>query len=204
MVGEVKGDAQARLHRYLQALNYFNYLSDQFFTQISINPTFFTVEAIAIRLTAMGDWIRAASLDHYNWAEKFYLTAKSIVNDEPSGSLIFKNLENVWPAGLKGTIIHYENQPFAKAEFIVNEGTEQVVVSPPLKMFKFNPDKVWAEAEPITEPIIKEKPVTKVVKKRKLENTSGIPTTLDPVDSDDEDSHVPFAMIANDSNYLLA
>ena len=201
-----KGDAQARLHRYLQAINYFNYISDQFWSQIAINPTFFTVEAIAVRLTAMGDWVRAASLDNYNWAEKFYLTAKSIVHDEPLGRDIFKNLESIWPAGLKGSIIHYEGQPFQKAEMVVNEGTEQVVISPPLKMYKFNPGKVWAEAEPAepAEQTTREiETVTKVVKKRKLENTAIIPTSLDPVESDDEDAIIPFAMIANDSDYLL-
>ena len=202
VAGEGKGDSQARLHRYLQALNYFNYVSNNFWTQISVNPTFFTIEAIAVRLTALGDWIRAASFDQYGWAEKFYLTAKSIVHDEPQGAAIMKNLEHIWPAGLKGSLIHYENHPFAKAEFIINEGTEQVVVSPPLKMYRFNPDKVWSEAEP-TEPAPREPEVTRMVKKRKLENTSLIPTSLDPVDSEDDDGHVPFATIGADSNYLL-
>lgn len=202
MVGDGKGDAQARLHRYLQAINYFNYISNQFWTQISVNPTFFTVEALAIKLTVMGDWVRAASLDHYGWAEKFYLTAKSIVHDEPIGAAILKNLESIWPAGLKGSLIHYDSQPFAKAEFVINEGTEQVVISPPLKMYRFNPDKVWAETE-TAEPPPNAPEVTKLVKKRKLENTSIIPSSLDPLDSEDDDGHVPFATIGADSDYLL-
>ena len=200
MIGDGKGDSQARLYRYLQALSYFNNLSDQFWVQISINPTFFTVEAIAIRLTAMGDWLRAASLDFYGWVEKFYLTAKSVVHDEPNGHTILKSLESIWPSGLKGSIIHYEDNPFAKADFVVNEGTEQVVVSPPLKMFKFNADKVWADSEP-PQTTHAEPEVTKVVKKRKLENVSLIPTSLDPIDSEDEDGIIPFANIAKDSSY---
>ena len=210
VVGDGKGDANARLNKYLQALDYFNAISTQFWTQMSINPTFYTVEAMAVRLTAMGDWIRASGMDCYGWSEKFYLVTKSLVMDEPIGQAVFKSLELIWPAGLKGNVIHYEQSPFAKAEFVVNEGVEQVVISPALKMYKFNPDKVWAEtavAEP--EPV----PTTSKVfddissKKRKLETSNQrevfIPPVLDPLESDDDDGHVLFAMIANDSNYLL-
>ena len=210
VVGDGKGDAGSRLNRYLQALDYFNSLSSQFWTQMSINPTFYTVEAIAIRLTAMGDWIRASGVDCYGWAEKFYLVTKSIVHDEPNGQSIFKSLELIWPAGLKGNVIHYEQNPFAKAEFVINEGVEQVVISPAPKMFKFNPEKVWndnqsAEPEPVPST---SKVFDDTSKKRKLEskneNDSFIPTSLDPIDSEDDlIGDAPFAMIANDSDYLL-
>ena len=208
VVGDGKGDANTRLNKYLQALDYFITLSNQFWTQMSINPTSYTIEAMAVRLTAMGDWIRASGIDVYGWAEKFYLVTKSLVMDEPNGQAIFKSLELIWPAGLKGNIIHYEQNPFAKADFVINEGVEQVVISPALKMYKFNPDKVWTEnatADPEPSP-----PITKVLdekssKKRKLESNNQkevfIPASLDSIDSDDEDGHAPFAMI--DSNYSL-
>ena len=210
VVGDGKGDAGARLNKYLQALDYFHSISLQFWTQMSINPTYYTVEAIAIRLTAMGDWLRSSGIDAYGWSDKFYLFAKAVVYDEPNGQSIFKTLELIWPAGLKGNVIHYEQNPFAKAEFVLNEGTDQVVISPPLKMFKFNPNKVWTDttpAEPTPEPSSSKSfdvPSKNTVMEPKKTRHSFIPSQLDPVDSDEEHlDRVPFAMIANDSTYLL-
>ena len=200
--GDGKGDAQNRLSKYLQAIEYFNCLSNQFWSQMAINPTAFTIEGMVVKLTAMGDWIRTASFDQYSWSEKFYLLAKAIAHDEPKGSAIFKTLENAWPAQLKGNIIHYDGHPFAKVDFIVNEGQEQVCISPHLKMYKFNAEKVWAEVTDQPEPVTP-KPVPEPKKRKLLETPSLLPARLDPVDSD-EDGHVPFAMIANDSDYLLA
>ena len=202
---DTKGDAPGRLARYLQALRYFNLISDNFWMQLSVNPTFFSIEGIVIRLTQMGDWLRAASVDSYNWADRFYLTAKSIAIDEPKGSSVFKNLETLWPAQLKGYQIHYDQAPFAKAEFVVHEGTDTVVISPNMKMYKFNPAKVWAETsdsqiqnytESVKEPQSSKTPIehsesAQFPKKRKLNN---LPIELDPVESD-EDGITPFATI---------
>ena len=202
VLGDGKGDAQARLYKYLQAMTYFNNLSDQFWTQISINPTFYTVEGIVIRLTSMGDWIRASSIDAYGWADKFYYLAKSVARDEPRGADILKTLENVWPANLKGNLIHYDSNPFGKTEFVVNEGQEQVVISPPLKMYKFNPEKVWQESQDcqIVEPCSTKS--VSIPKKRKLIEQATLPNSLEPIEIED-DGAVPFAMLAADSDYLL-
>ena len=201
VVSEGKSDSLNKLFKYLQALTYFHTIADQFWSQMALNPTFFTVEAIVIRLTAMGDWIRSASFDAYGWSDRFYLLAKSVAHDEPNGNAIFKTLENAWPAGLKSNVIHYEQNPFSKAEFVVNEGSEQVVISPPLKMFKFNPDKVWAETEPSqSQPKPKESFVTNVVKKRKVSNELNLPEALEPLDSEEEDGHIPFATIGAESS----
>ena len=80
-------------------------------------------------------------------------------------------------------------------------------------MFKFNPEKVWAdnvEADPLPEPSTSRTLAPTSTRKRKLEQKSNnnkdiyIPTSLDAVDSEEEDGHVPFAVIANDSDYLLS
>ena len=201
VTGEGKGDAQNRLFKYIQAISYFNSVSDHFWSQMAINPTYFTTEGIVIRLTAMGDWIRTAALDHYNWADRFYMLAKSVAHDEPKGSAILKTLESAWPAQLKGNTIHYDGNPFAKVDFIVNEGQEQVCISPALKMYKFNADKVWTEASTPPEPSTSKSEDKS--KKRKLSNSPLLPESMDPLDSADEDVGPPFAMIANDSEFLL-
>ena len=201
-----KGDAPSRLARYLQAMRYFNLVSDNFWLQMSVNPTYFSLEGIVIRLTQMGDWIRAASIDAYNWADRFYLLAKSVAVDEPKGASVFKTLEHAWPAQLKGYQIHYDQSPFAKAEFVVNEGNDTVVISPPMKMFKFNASKVWAEQTEQSQSQGYTESVNEVQLKKTVPETDNRPSSskkqklgsmpfeLDPVDSD-EDGIIPFATI---------
>ena len=209
--GDNKGDSSMRLAKYLQAMRFFNSISDSFWAQMSVNPTVFSLEGIVIKLTQLGDWLRAASLDAYNWSERFYLLAKAIAVDEPKGATIFKVLENAWPAQLKGYQIHYDNSPFAKVEFVQNEGNDTVVISPPLKMFKFNAAKIWADGgdeedeKPMSSTVIasEETPTRRIVlqKKKKSPKLSFIPESFEPIDSDD-DGLTPFATIGS-ANLML-
>lgn len=140
-------DSFTKLCKYMQALHHFNEMSEQLWTQMAINPTAWSIQKIIVYLTACGDWIRSANLDTYKWSEKYYRAAENLALSEKNGGSLFKILEDLWPAGLKGNQVHYNNNPFDKVNLVTLEDVNDVIIAPPMKNFKFDPAKVWPEEE---------------------------------------------------------
>ena len=85
------------------------------------------------------------NLDAYKWSDRFYRAAENIAMDEKLGINIFKHLEHIWPAGLKGQNVHYNGRPFDQVNMIQNEDTADCVLAPPLRNFKFDFLKCFAQ-----------------------------------------------------------
>ena len=131
---------------------------------MAINPTVWSSQKIITYITACGDWLRSAKLDNYRWADRFYRAAESIALAEKTGANIFKFLEELWPAGLKGHLVHYNGRPFDMVNLIPAEEIGDCVIAPYLKNFKFDPAKAWPEereSESEEEPTPKRKPKRK-------------------------------------------
>jgi len=140
-------DSYAKLCKYLQAVMHFNHVSEQLWTQMSINPTAWSIQKISIYLTACGDWLRSANLDMYKWSDRYYRTAENVAFCEKTGGNLFKIIEDLWPSSLKGNMVHYQNAPFDKVNLVVVEDANSCVIAPPPKMFKFDPNKAWPEED---------------------------------------------------------
>ena len=84
-------------------------------------------------------------MDHYRWSERYYRAAESIAIADKMGSNIFNCLDQLWPAGLKGHNVHYSNRPFDNVQLISAESLSDCVIAPPLRGFRFDPEKVWPE-----------------------------------------------------------
>ena len=140
-------DSFVKLCKYMQALHHFNEMSEQLWTQMAINPTAWSIQKISIYLTACGDWIRSANLDAYKWSEKYYRAAENVALSEKNGGAVFKILEDLWPAGLRGNQVHYSQNPFDKVELVTLEDVNDVIIAPPMKNFKFDPAKAWPDED---------------------------------------------------------
>ena len=84
-------------------------------------------------------------MDSYKWSDRFYQAAESIALAEKTGANIYRFLEDLWPAGLRGNMVHYNNRPFESVSLISAESLADCVIAPPLKNFRFDVDKVWPE-----------------------------------------------------------
>ena len=112
---------------------------------MAINPSTWSVQKIVTLITAAGDWLRSAKLDTYKWSERYYQTAELVALSEKNGACLFKLLDELWPAGLKGHQVHYNGRPFDGVNLIPAEGLADCVIAPPMKNFKFDADKAWPE-----------------------------------------------------------
>ena len=150
-------DPWQKLNKYIQAMSYILQASETFWMTMAINPTSWSAQKIITYMTVIGDWIRAANLDTYRWSDRYYRAAENIALAEKTGANIFKFIDELWPAGLKGQFVHYAGKPFDTVTLVPMEEIADCVIAPPLKNFRFNPDKVWpddidnAQVEPFEE-----------------------------------------------------
>ena len=112
---------------------------------MAINPTAWSTQKIITYLTVCGDWIKSAKLDQYRWADRYYRAAESIALGQKTGADIYKFIDELWPAGLKANIVHYNGKPFNSVKLIPAEELGDCVIAPPLKNFKFDPAEAWPE-----------------------------------------------------------
>ena len=57
---DTRFDAWKKLTRYLQCIRYFNQASDDFWAQMSVNPTYWSVQKISVNLVIQANWLKAA------------------------------------------------------------------------------------------------------------------------------------------------
>ena len=108
-------DAWKKLARYLQSLRYFNAASDQFWSQMSTNPTYWSIQKIAVDLTFQANWLKSAGLELQDIQHQYYDAASKIAQSQDAKvETIMDALEGLWPAGFKPVQLHYEGEPFRK------------------------------------------------------------------------------------------
>ena len=118
---DTRFDAWKKLSRYLQCLRYFNHASDQFWSQMSTNPTYWSIQKIAIELTVQANWLKATGLDLRDCQNAYYEAASEITHGEPTVKQVGKTLEKLWPANFKPINLHYDGEPFADTTLFAQE-----------------------------------------------------------------------------------
>ena len=84
-------------------------------------------------------------MDQYKWSDRFYQAAQSIAVAEKTGANIFNILQELWPAGLRGNLVHYNGRPFDAVHLVSEEGLSDCVIAPALRNFRFDMEKIWPE-----------------------------------------------------------
>ena len=107
-------DAWKKLARYLQSLRYFILESDGFWATMGTNPTYWSIQKIAVSLTHQANWLKASGLDLKETQNRYYDAASKITQGEPTVKMVLLTLEGLWPAGFKPVNLHYDGEPFAE------------------------------------------------------------------------------------------
>ena len=121
-------DAWRKLARYIQSLRYFNAASDQFWSQMSTNPTYWSIQKIAVDLTFQANWLKSAGLDLQDIQHQYYDAASKIAQSQDAKvETILEALEGLWPAGFKPVQLHYEGEPFRKTHLFAQDDSSLCV-----------------------------------------------------------------------------
>ena len=110
---DARFDAWRKLARYLQCLRYFHVMADNFWVQMSTNPTYWSIQKIAVTLTLQANWLKASGLEMREVQTKFYEAAEKITQGEPDVRHVMEHLDGLWPANFKPINLHYDGEPFA-------------------------------------------------------------------------------------------
>ena len=105
-------DAWKKLARYLQCIRYFNLTSDEFWAQLSVNPTYWSIQKISVNLAAQANWIKASGLELKELQAKYLEVASQIVQGEPTVRNVMEILAGLWPANFRPIKLHYDGEPF--------------------------------------------------------------------------------------------
>ena len=146
-----------------------------------------SAQRIITYLTVCGDWLKSAKLDQYRWADRYYKAAESLANSQKTCANLFKFTDELWPAGLRANLVHYNGKPFDTVKLISAEGLGDCVIAPALKNFKFNPAEVWPEEDEPEADIQVETPQRKPSKRKSFEDVPSF-----EIDSDEEGIPKPF------------
>ena len=155
---------------------------------MAINPSAWSIQKIVTYITAAGDWLRSAKLDHHKWADRYYRTAEMIAMAEKNGANVFKFLDELWPAGLRGNQVHYNGRPFDAVMLVPAEELADCVIAPPLKNFRFKPQEAWPEESAEVHEERFESPVRKPAKRMKAEV---IDLGEDDEDDESDEDNIP-------------
>ena len=118
---DARVDTWRKLARYLQCMRYFNQLSDQFWSQMSVNPTYWSVQRIAVSLAQQANWLKGTGLDVKDVQNKYYEAASEITQAEPKVKNVMKVIESLWPAQFKPVNLHYDGEPFCDTVLFAQE-----------------------------------------------------------------------------------
>ena len=77
-------------------------------------------------------------MDTYKWSDRFYRAAENIALEEKTGGNLFKFIDELWPAGLRGHTVHYNGKPFDQVELVTAEDVADCIIAPPMKNYKFD------------------------------------------------------------------
>ena len=136
--GNWKQSPKAKLDQYLQAMDYFNSFSDQFWAQIAFNPTYKTQEGIVSDLTRLGDYIRLSGVQT-PVEEEFFKMATEIAKGSGKVEHILMKLKNLWPSALIPLTLHYGKNRFARVQLDQCEDAVNVKMTATMKNYRFNP-----------------------------------------------------------------
>ena len=136
--GNWKQSPRVKLDHYLQAMDYFNSMADQFWAQMAFNPTYKTQEGIVADLTRLGDYIRLAAVDT-PVQEEYYKTATEIAKMTPKVETILFKLRNLWPSALNPLTLHYGRSRFGRVILDQCEDTVNVKMTATMTKYRFNP-----------------------------------------------------------------
>ena len=109
---DTRFDAWKKLSRYLQCIRYFNQASDDFWAQMSTNPTYWSLQKISVNLAIQANWLKAAGLDLKDIQLRYLEAASAVAQGEPKVSEVLKVLDGLWPANFKPVNLHYDGEPF--------------------------------------------------------------------------------------------
>ena len=56
---------------------------------------------------------------------------------------MYRFIDDLWPAGLRGHTVHYNGKPFDQVELITAEDVADCIIAPPMKNFKFDAKKAF-------------------------------------------------------------
>ena len=139
-------DPQYKLEKYLTALDYFNQLMVNFWSQFAYNATMFTQERLVSDITRMGDYLKLAGLDT-TFTDTLFKVAEDIAIDKPKIGEIREKLKFLWPTNMNIANLHYTKPKF---ENVILDGPIDAVdakATAKLKNFKFEPRVVWPDDE---------------------------------------------------------
>ena len=88
---------------------------------MSTNPTYWSVQKIALELTFQANWLKASGLDMKDVQNKFYDVASEVTQGEPTVKQVMIVLEGLWPANFKPVNLHYDGEPFATTMLFAQE-----------------------------------------------------------------------------------
>ena len=109
---DTRFDAWKKLARYLQCIRYFNQASDDFWAQMSTNPTYWSIQKISVNLAIQANWLKAAGLELKDIQVKYLEAASAVAQGEPKVSAVLQVLDGLWPANFKPVNLHYDGDPF--------------------------------------------------------------------------------------------
>ena len=136
--GNWKQSPRVKLDQYLQGMDYFNTLSDQFWSQMAFNPTYRTQEGIVADLTRLGDFIRLSGIES-PIIEEYYKIATQVAKGSAKVDDILIKLKNLWPSSLNPLTLHYGKNRFARVVLDQCEDTVNVKMTATMKNYRFNP-----------------------------------------------------------------
>ena len=139
-----------KLAAYMQALDYYQSVANQFWAQWSYNPTMLTVEDVTAALTLQGDWLRAAGINGDNGfriTDKLYQQAKKIAESDGKVAAINELLKPLWPSGFIPQNLHYRNSPFDSLRLETFIDRSKALVTWPLENYRFDPETIWNQKD---------------------------------------------------------
>ena len=160
-----KGTPKKRLANYLTAIDYYNQLNSQFFSQMAFNPTGWSIEIIVSTLTRLGDFLRLAGFEGCPLIEEYYKVATEIARSKSLVEVVHQKVKHLWPASLIPLTLHYGKTKFGQIKLSKFESDSNYEVTAPLKNYRFEPKKEWEseseDSEASPEPSQMSTPVNK-------------------------------------------
>jgi len=132
-----------RLANYLTALDYYNQLNNQFFGQMTFNPTGWSLEIVVATLTRLGDLLRLAGFEGCPLIEEYYKISTELARSKPVVDVIYQKVKHLWPAALNPLTLHYGKTKFGTTKLPTYEPDTYYKVTAPLKNYRFEPKEEW-------------------------------------------------------------
>ena len=171
-----KFSPEAKLGRYLEMINLFLAVGDNFWPIMATNPTYLSIQRIASELAAMAGWLKASALELRQVEDALTAAANDVAHSSQRVSEVRFAIKHLWPAGYQPDNLHFDGDPYANASLYAREDDTQCLVSPQFKLFAFNAQEKWQENHQFGK---RQKLTTPTqYAKRKIEASSGYATKI--------------------------